>query len=104
MNPVASKLEIVGRLKDIAGRMHGLGVNRVSLFGSWARDAAHEASDIDLLIEFRPGEKTFARYVELAELFEALLGRPVDLVTTDGLSPHIGPKIREEAVDVVRAA
>jgi len=104
MNPVASKAEIAVRLNDVADRVHRLGVHRLSLFGSWARDAAHAASDIDLLIEFRPGEKTFARYVELAELFEALLGRPVDLVTTDGLSPHIGPKIREEAVDVVRAA
>jgi len=104
MKPVASKIEIAERLKEASGRMLPLGVSRLSLFGSWVRDAGHAASDVDLLVEFLPGEKTFARYVELAEFFEQLLGRPVDLVTTDSLSPHIGQEIRAEAVDVVRAA
>ncbi len=104
MRPVASKTEILERLERASGKMQPLGVRRLSLFGSWARNAAHAASDIDLLVEFRPGEKNFVRYIQLAEFCEQLLGRPVDLVTTDSLSPHIGPKIRAEAVDVVCAA
>lgn len=42
--------------------------------------------------------------MELSELLERLLGRPVNLVTTEALSPYIGPHILAEAPDVVRAA
>lgn len=104
MSAVESKSEIVSRLRAAADHLRSRGVVSLALFGSWARDAGQSASDVDLLVEFRPHEKTFARYLELAEFFEKLLDRHVDLVTTDGLSPHIGPKIRAEALDVVRAA
>jgi predicted nucleotidyltransferase len=40
----------------------------------------------------------------LSELLEKYLGRPLELVTTDALSPFIGPRILAEAQDVLRAA
>ena len=59
---------------------------------------------MDLLVEFAPGEKSFVRFLMLAELLERLLGRPVDLVTTEGLSPYLGPRILAEAANVLHAA
>jgi predicted nucleotidyltransferase len=79
-------------------------VSRLALFGSVLHGSARPDSDVDLLVQFRTGEKTFERFLELSELLEGLLGRRVELVTTESLSPFIGPKILAEAKDVVLAA
>jgi predicted nucleotidyltransferase len=42
--------------------------------------------------------------VSLAEMLEGALQCRVDAVTVESLSPHIGPRILAEAVDVLRAA
>ena len=39
----------------------------------------------------------------LSELLERRLGLSVELVTTEALSPFIGPRILAEAQDVLRA-
>ena len=79
-------------------------MSRLALFGSVVRDEARYDSDVDLLVQFTPGAKTYARFLDLSELLEQLLGRRVELVTTDALSPFIGPRILAEAHDVLRAA
>jgi predicted nucleotidyltransferase len=84
--------------------IRALGVARLALFGSVLRGEARLDSDIDLLAQFAPGAKTFNRFLALAELLEERLGRRVDLVTTEGLSPFLGPHILAEAQDVLRAA
>jgi hypothetical protein len=40
----------------------------------------------------------------LADLLESVLERQVELVTTEALSPYLGPHILAEAADVLRAA
>ena len=70
-----------------------LGVHRFGLFGSFAKGEQNAESDVDLLVEFRPGEKSFDRFMEISFLLEEILGRKVDLITPESLSPHIGPKI-----------
>ena len=40
----------------------------------------------------------------LSELLESLLHQRVELVTTEALSPFLGPRILAEAHDVLRAA
>jgi hypothetical protein len=84
--------------------IRALGVERLALFGSILRGAARPDSDIDLLVQFSPGAKTFDRFLALSELLEGRLGRRVELVTTEALSPFIGPRILAEAQDVIRAA
>jgi predicted nucleotidyltransferase len=79
-------------------------VRRLALFGSVLRDEARPDSDVDLLVEFTPGQKNFERFMALADLLEATLGHSVELVTTESLSPYIGPHILAEAADVVHAA
>lgn len=91
-------------LERIRERILALGVQRLALFGSVARNESRGSSDVDVLVEFRPGEKTYQRFLDLADLLEQTLGTRVDLVTTEGLSPHIGPHILAEAADVLRAA
>jgi predicted nucleotidyltransferase len=82
----------------------GLRVQRLALFGSVQRGAARADSDVDLLVEFRPGEETFDHFVSLADLLVGLLGRRVELVTPESLSPFLKPYIIAQASDVLRAA
>ena len=96
--------EVVLALQGASDEIRSLGVKRLSLFGSVLRDEATSASDVDLLVEFLPGEKTFDHFVALSDLLERTVGRRVDLVTTQSLSPFIGPRILAEATDVLRAA
>lgn len=82
----------------------GLGVRRLALFGSVRRDTAKPDSDVDLIVEFEPGQKSLERLVALGDLLEARLERRVELVTPEGLSPFLRPHILADALDVVRAA
>jgi uncharacterized protein len=96
--------EVIERCRKAEAEIRVLGVRRIALFGSMARGEARADSDVDLLVEFEPGGKSFDRFLALSDLLEHLLGRHVDLVTTEALSPYIGPHILAEAEDVVRAA
>jgi len=93
---VTSKNDIFQRIQQNRGAMNELGVQRWGLFGSFVRGEQNDESDVDLLIEFRPGKKTFDSFMELSFLLEEILGRKVDLITPESLSPYIGPKILSE--------
>ena len=71
-------------------------VSKIGLFGSSAREEQIESSDIDILVEFE--EPSFDRFMDLSFFLEELLGKPVDLVTTNGVSPYIEPAIRKEVI------
>lgn len=75
------------------------GVTRLALFGSFARDQATEASDVDLLVGF-DGPATSRSYFGVQFYLEDLLGRRVDLVTTKALRPRFRPYVEREAVHV----
>jgi predicted nucleotidyltransferase len=72
------------------------GVSKIGLFGSSAREEQVESSDIDILGEFE--EPSFDHLMELSFFLEERLGKPVDLVTTNGISPYIEPAIRKEVI------
>lgn len=89
--------DVLELLAEERARLRSLGVRRIGLFGSVLRAESGPESDVDVLVEFDPARKDFDAFVELACYLETLLGREVELVTTEGLSPYIGPKILEEA-------
>ena len=53
-------------------------------------------SDIDILVEFYQGKKTFDNFMQLSFALEEALPYPVELVTKESLSPYIAPKILQE--------
>jgi len=99
-----SAAEVTEKLKASESDVRALGVRRLALFGSVLHGDARPDSDVDLLVEFVPGEKTYTRFLGLCDLLEAVLGRRVELVTVEALSPFLGPRILAEAKDVLRAA
>jgi uncharacterized protein len=56
------------------------------------------------LVQFAPGAKTFDSFMALAFLLEDAMGRTVELVTKESLSPYIGNHILDEAENVRFAA
>ena len=92
-----SKEDLISVLRNHYSDLIGMGVQRLAVFGSFVREEVTPESDIDLLVEFEPGQKTFDNFMRLAFFLEDLLGRPVDLVTMESLSPYIGPHILREA-------
>ncbi len=104
MNAVQTKTDIVDQLALCHERIRQLGVESISLFGSFVRNEANSDSDVDLLVQFAPGAKTFDHFMTLAFLLEDALGRTVELVTTESLSPYIGKHILDEAENVTFAA
>jgi hypothetical protein len=75
------------------------GVQRLRLFGSFARDAAREDSDVDVLVAF-DSPATSASYFGVTFYLEDLLGRPVDLVTEKALRERLRPYVERDAITV----
>jgi len=90
-------LELLARSKpELQARF---GVTRLALFGSTARDATTDKSDVDILVAF-DGPATSKRYFGVQFYLEDLFGCPVDLVTEKALRPELRPFIDQERVNV----
>jgi len=72
-------------------------IQRLALFGSWARGEAREDSDVDVLVEVDPS--IGLRFVELGEDLERALGRRVDLVSRRAIKPSLWKQIEPELID-----
>ena len=105
MNPkVENKEGLLQLISTHRSEIAGFGVKELALFGSFKRNQANEDSDVDLLVEFEPGQKTFSNFMQLAFFLQDLFGRKVELLTRQSLSPFIGPKILKELEYVSLAA
>lgn len=93
---VRSKEDIFAVLEKHTQAIKSYGVHQYGLFGSFVRNEQEHDSDIDILVEFVPNQKTFDNFIHLAFFLEEILGRKVDLITKESLSPYIGPRILQE--------
>ncbi len=93
---VRSKEQLLKLVNEHQKEIQAFGVKRFGLFGSFVRGEPRPQSDIDILVEFEPGKKTFDNFVRLAFFLEDLFGRRVEMVTRESLSPYIGPHILQE--------
>lgn len=84
-------------LRQSGIHLRRFGVERLSVFGSFARGKPDDQSDVDILVEFQSGRTSFDNFLALAEFLEELFERKVDLLTPDSLNPYFGHHILEEA-------
>ena len=83
-----------------------LAVRRLDLFGS-ASHGGVEAHDFDFIVELFPNQPASQarRCIALAEGLEALLGKPVDLVTQRSIrNPYFAQAIQRQRVPVYERA
>jgi predicted nucleotidyltransferase len=88
--------EIINVLAEHREELRALGVRRLGLFGSAARDEATEGSDLDFLVELQ--RRTFDGYMDVKEFLESLFQKPIDLVVSEAIKPQLKPRILQEAI------
>ena len=97
MQPIIkTKQDIFNLLQQNQSHLRALGVKKIGLFGSFIHGVQRKDSDIDLLVEFEPNQKTFDNFMKLSFFLEDLLQHRVEIVTLESLSPYIGPHILKE--------
>jgi predicted nucleotidyltransferase len=74
-------------------------IKRLSLFGSTAVGRARADSDVDLLVEFEPGQEPgLLGIAEMEHELSSLLGgRRIDLRTPSDLSPYFRDEVLRSA-------
>jgi predicted nucleotidyltransferase len=95
-----NRTEIIAALRNRAADIRKFGATSLYLFGSIARDEAKRESDVDLFIDYDPDRFGFVELIRLQEHLGAILGRPADLTTREGLHPRLRSDIEAEAVKV----
>jgi len=88
--------QLTRRREDLLALAYRHRATRVRIFGSVSRGEDRPDSDIDLLVDFAP-EASLIDLVGLQQDAEDLLGRRVDIVTPDGVSPFLRDRILAEA-------
>lgn len=77
-------------------------ISRMAVFGSTVRGEATKKSDLDLLIRLKPSNMRpklgLFTLMEIEARLNKKLGREVDLVTEDSLSPYIRPFVDKDKV------
>lgn len=98
---VQNKQALISLLKANNQKLKSYGVSRLSIFGSFITGKFNADSDVDLLVDFNPGQKSYDSFMDLSFFLEDILGRRVELVTPQSLSKHIVPYILKQAKKVV---
>jgi uncharacterized protein len=94
---MTTKEYILTTIRENKKELLRFGILKVGLFGSYVRGDESEKSDIDLLIDFDPDHENFDNFMAVCNILEQLFrNEKLEIVTKNGLSPYIGPKILKE--------
>lgn len=84
---------ILNELDRNKNRIMSYGVKEIGLFGSYVKNEHTDNSDIDFLIEYESGKKSFDNYMDLKFFLEDLFNRKVDLVIKENIKPALKKNI-----------
>ena len=97
---MAGKIYSVNEIRDIVNPIASrYGIERIFLFGSYARGEAKEESDIDLRVDTGKLRGLFALGGLYADL-EERLGKKLDLLTTRILDSRFLARIAKEEIQI----
>jgi len=87
--------------KEISYLRERYGVERIAIYGSFAKGESKKKSDVDILVHLT--KPLGLEFVELAFYLEKVLGRKVDLATFDTLKRSMeNPRYKHIASDIQR--
>lgn len=96
MDALSNVVQILKELKpELTDRYH---VTSIGLFGSIVRDDFTSESDVDIIVDF--SQPVGIEFVDLADLIEERIGKPVDLVSKKGIKPRYFEEISSEILYV----
>jgi predicted nucleotidyltransferase len=89
-------IRLLEEAKPELARRHG--IQRLAVFGSYARGDQREESDVDILIEVDPS--IGLRFVDLADEIETKLGLRAEVVSRRAIKPRNWEVIEKDLIDV----
>jgi uncharacterized protein len=92
--------EAMRRLRGRRAELQRLGVERLYMFGSTARDEAHEDSDVDLFFDYPRGKFGLYELMDVKDLAARVLGGKTDIMTRDSLHKVLRASIEADAAPV----
>ena len=96
-----NRAAVIAALKRHETELKELGVLRLSLFGSIARDEGAEHSDVDIAVTLTPGPRGLA-HLERMENIKArlseIVGCAVDVIEEPSPSPRVQHAIEQDRV------
>ena len=96
-NTKADKVNIIREIREKQSELAmRFTVQRIGVFGSYARGDAGPDSDVDILVDLK--EPTFDNYMDLKFYLEEILDHQVDLVIHDTIKPRLKPIIEQEVL------
>jgi uncharacterized protein len=90
----------IAKLKQHEAELKQLGVQRLYLFGSTARDEARDDSDVDLFFDHERGKLGLFQLMEVKEFAARILGCKAEIMTRASLHPVLRERIEASALRV----
>ena len=83
--------DVQDRVRAAAPRLRALGVEALTVFGSFAEGSQTLGSDVDFVVSARPA--TFRTLIEIEDLLSDLMVRDVDVLTPLSVKPYLHEQI-----------
>lgn len=93
------KEKVINLLREHLDEIRQFKIQKISIFGSVARNQETPQSDIDILIKF-DGPSSYDLYMDLKFFLEDLLERKVDLVTEEAIRVEIKEFVEKDLIRV----
>lgn len=88
-------MDVIGILKKCRKKIEKeYSVEKIGVFGSYAKGTQTESSDIDILVEFK--DPTYDNLIDLAFYLDDLYRKKINLITLKGMSPYLLPIVEKE--------
>ena len=91
-------IKAVNILKELV-KQRGMDVDKIVVFGSYARGEQKKTSDVDVLVKFRPNATLFD-LVGAGNFLEEKLKIKVDIVSEGGIRQELKDTILKEVIRV----
>lgn len=94
MRTTLTSADVLETLRRHRPALSRFGVSDIALFGSYAKDAQTDSSDLDFVVEF--SAPTYDNFAGLQGFLEQLFARRIDILTPAGVDSIRVPQIVED--------
>jgi len=94
------RIEIIQIIKAHEKAIKSFGIDKIGIFGSYAKDVQNENSDIDILVNFKNVSRISKSYFDLKFYLEDLLKKEVDLCREKDLRAELKEEILRSVIYV----
>jgi predicted nucleotidyltransferase len=94
------KEDIIEKLKEIKPKLVEDGIEKIAIFGSYAKDTNNESSDIDILYQADSKGLNYSQILRLEDTLNNIFNKDIDLVDINYLNPLIKRNIEKDLIYV----